>query len=69
MRAVIDALQALRGIALIAAVTIVAEVGVFSRFPLDRIGAWVARDTGPQPKRDVTPATAGDGCGAERIRE
>jgi transposase len=32
MRAVIDALQALRGIALISAVTIVAEVGELSRF-------------------------------------
>lgn len=32
MRAVIDALQALRGIALISAVTIVAEVGALSRF-------------------------------------
>ena len=32
MRAVIDALQALRGIATISAVTIVAEVGVLSRF-------------------------------------
>jgi transposase len=32
MRAVIDALQALRGIALVSAVTIVAEVGVLSRF-------------------------------------
>lgn len=32
MRAVIDALQALRGIALISAVTIVAEVGVLARF-------------------------------------
>ena len=33
MRAVIDALQALRGIALVSAVTIVAEVGELSRFP------------------------------------
>ena len=32
MRAVIDALQALRGIALVSAVTIVAEVGALSRF-------------------------------------
>jgi len=32
MRAVIDALQALRGIALISAVTVVAEVGELSRF-------------------------------------
>src|SRR4030095_3912488 len=32
MRAVIDALQALRGIALVSAVTIVAEVGELSRF-------------------------------------
>jgi transposase len=32
MRAVIDALQALRGIALVSAVTIVAEVGTLSRF-------------------------------------
>jgi transposase len=32
MRAVIDALQALRGIALVSAVTIVAEVGQLSRF-------------------------------------
>ena len=32
MRAVIDALQALRGVAVISAVTIVAEVGDFSRF-------------------------------------
>ena len=32
MRAVIDALQALRGIALVSAVTIVAEVGPLSRF-------------------------------------
>lgn len=32
MRAVIDALQALRGIALVSAVTIVAEVDELSRF-------------------------------------
>jgi transposase len=36
MRAVIDALQALRGVALITAVTIVAEVGVLSRFARPR---------------------------------
>ena len=33
MRAVIEALQALRGIAQVSAVTIVAEVGELSRFP------------------------------------
>ena len=33
MRAVIEALQALRGIAQVAAVTIVAELGEISRFP------------------------------------
>ena len=32
MRAVIEALQALRGVAKVAAVTIVAEVGTLSRF-------------------------------------
>jgi transposase len=36
MRAVIEALQALRGIALVSAVTIVAEVGELSRFPKPR---------------------------------
>jgi transposase len=36
MRAVIDALQALRGIALVTAVTIAAEVGELSRFPKPR---------------------------------
>ena len=36
IRAVIDALQALRGIALVTAVTIVAEVGEFSRFAKPR---------------------------------
>jgi transposase len=36
MRAVIEALQALRGIALVSAVTIVAEVGEFSRFVTPR---------------------------------
>lgn len=36
MRAVIDALQALRGIAMVSAVTIVAEVGAFSRFAKPR---------------------------------
>ena len=36
MRAVIDALQALRGIALVSAVTIVAEVGELSRFAKPR---------------------------------
>ena len=36
MRAVIDGLQALRGIALISAVTIVAELGTLSRFPTAR---------------------------------
>lgn len=36
MRAVIDALQALRGIATVAAVTIVAEVGTLARFPTAR---------------------------------
>ena len=36
MRAVIEALQALRGIALVSAVTIVAEVGELSRFAKPR---------------------------------
>ena len=36
MRAVIDALQAMRGIALVSAVTIVAEVGALSRFATPR---------------------------------
>jgi transposase len=36
MRAVIDGLQALRGVALISAVTIVAELGQLSRFPTAR---------------------------------
>lgn len=36
MRAVIDALQALRGVALVTAVTIAAEVGELSRFPTPR---------------------------------
>ena len=36
MRAVIEALQALRGIALVSAVTIVAEVGELSRFTKPR---------------------------------
>jgi transposase len=36
LRAVIDALQALRGIAVVSAVTIVAEVGAFSRFAKPR---------------------------------
>jgi transposase len=36
MRVVIEALQALRGIALVSAVTIVAEVGELSRFPKPR---------------------------------
>jgi transposase len=36
MRAVIEALQALRGVALVTAVTIVAEVGTLSRFAKPR---------------------------------
>jgi transposase len=41
MRAVIEALQALRGVAQITAVTIVAEVGEVWRFPPVRSGAVV----------------------------
>src|SRR5207245_2819899 len=50
MRVVIDALQALRGIALVTAVTIVAEVGELSRFAKPRqlmgySGAVASEDT------------------------
>ena len=57
MRAVIEALQALRGIALVSAVTIVAEVGTLSRFATPRqlmgySGAVASEDSsGPRIRR------------------
>jgi transposase len=57
MRAVIEALQALRGIALVSAVTIVAEVGELSRFtrapPLMGYSGMGAREdsSGPRTRR------------------
>lgn len=56
MRAVIDALQALRGIALVSAVTIVTEVGVLSRF---------AR---PRQLMGYSGAVASEDSSGERIR-
>jgi transposase len=56
MRAVIEALQALRGIAQVSAVTIVAEVGTLSRFARPRqlmgySGAVPSEDTSPERTR------------------
>jgi len=56
MRAVIDALQALRGVALVTAVTIAAEVGELSRFPKPRqlmgySGAVASEDSSGQRTR------------------
>ena len=56
MRAVIEALQALRGIALVTAVTIVAEVGKLSRFTKPRqlmgySGAVASEDSSGQRTR------------------
>ena len=57
MRAVIEALQALRGVALVSAVTIVAEVGDLSRFArapqLMGTAAWGPREdsSGPRIRR------------------
>jgi len=63
MRAVIEALQALRGIAQVSAVTIVAEVGTLSRFAKPRqlmgySGAW----------RVKIPAASGRAAAASRKR-
>lgn len=70
MRAVIESLQALRGVAKITAVSIVAEVGSLSRFDQPRklmaTAAWsrantpaaIASSEGTSPKR-VTPTCGG----------
>ena len=63
MRAVIDALQALRGIALVSAVTIVTEVGELSRFARPRqlmgySGAVASEDSsGPRIRRGAITKT------------
>ncbi len=65
MRAVIEALQALRGIAVVSAVTIVAEVGELSRFAKPRqlmgySGAVASEDSSgdadPAGRRSRRPA-------------
>ena len=62
MRAVIEALQALRGIALVTAVTIVAEVGELSRF------AHTATADGIQRRRARARIRAARGPGAAGLR-
>jgi transposase len=68
IRAVIEALQALRGVAKITAVTIVAEVGSFSRFdrPRPRMGysGMVAREfsSGNRIQRDGITKTGNAHC-------
>jgi transposase len=65
MRAVIDALQALRGVALVSAVTIVAEVGDLSRFARASTDG-LQRDGGPGGFQWPTNAARGDYQDRER---
>ena len=62
MRAVIGGLQALRGIALISAVTIVAELGKLSRFPR-RASSWA---TAGRCRMNTPPAAGCDGAGSPK---